>query len=73
MAYQKRVIGFEPSTFTIGNVTARSVLTPPNQGLTTAKAQARSKYAERTKVRIKRVISYSAGEWPQDPDHALAV
>jgi hypothetical protein len=34
---------------------------------------ARSKYAAKSTVRIKRVILRSVGEWPRDPNHAFTV
>ncbi len=43
------------------------------QGFVTIDIDARSKYAARKGVRIKRVSASAVGEWPRDPDHARIV
>jgi hypothetical protein len=67
------VIGFEPTTFTIGNVIGRRAQLSKNQALRAIAVDARSKYAARKAVRIKRISAYSVGEWPRDPDCVRAV
>jgi len=42
---RKRVNGFEPSTFTIGNVGARVMQSPAHQAVAPIEVGARSKYA----------------------------
>ncbi len=56
-----------------GNVRHKNNQAPANQGLTMIPSVARSKYAARNNLRIRRVSAFAVGEWPRDPDHARAV
>jgi hypothetical protein len=70
---RKRVNGFEPSTFTIGNVRVGDTQTAESKTVPADEVDARSKYAARNTVQIKRISVYSVCEWPRDPDYVQAV
>ncbi len=42
-----------------------------SQGFVTIDDNARSKYAARNDLRIKRISVFAVGEWPRDPDHVV--
>ena len=57
----------------VGNVCARVAQSSAFQGVASVEVDARSKYAARNRVRIKRISTSAVGEWSRDPDHARAV
>ncbi len=42
-------------------------------GFVTIDIDARSKYAARKGLHIKRISAFAVGEWPRDPNHARTV
>jgi hypothetical protein len=42
------------------------------QEVASGQVDARSKYAAREGLLIKRIRAFAMGEWPRDPDHVLA-
>jgi hypothetical protein len=67
------VIGFEPTTFTIGKVGVGVAQSVASQDVASFAVDARSKYAARNKLRIRRISAFAVGEWPRDPDMARAI
>ncbi|MHC4220262.1 MAG: hypothetical protein ACYSU7_17595 [Planctomycetota bacterium] len=65
--------GFEPSTFTIGNVCARVAQSAASQTVASVDIGTRSKYAARNGLRVKHIRAFAVGEWPRDPVHMRAV
>ena len=57
----------------VGNVCAQDTQTTACQEIASVGVNARSKYAARNGLRIKRISAFAVGEWPRDPDHARAV
>jgi hypothetical protein len=57
----------------LGNVCDRVTQTGTSKQVASSDIDARSKYAARNTVRIKRISLSAVGEWPPDPDHARAV
>ena len=55
----------------VGNMTSTDPQLTESQGFVTIDDNARSKYAARNDLRIKRISVFAVGEWPRDPDHVV--
>ncbi len=57
----------------VGNVRVGDTQTAESKTVPADEVDARSKYAARNTVQIKRISVYSVCEWPRDPDYVQAV
>ena len=57
----------------VGNVCERVTQSIASQQVASFEVDARSKYAARNTLHIKRISTFAVGEWPRDPDHARVV
>ena len=57
----------------VGNARPQVTQSAVAHEVTSIAVGARSKYAARDGLRIKRICTFAVGEWPRDPDHVRAV